>query len=537
MEYTREQMLYEAIGGIDPKFVKEATEMKASKKRRIRHLPAMIAAVLAVMTLAATATVLIYRGTVNDPLVTENKRLDEVPEGYVGITTAEELDAIRDQPGGNYILMADISLAGREWDPIGTLDEPFRGIFNGNGYVVSDMTIRYEAGFEDEAFIGLFGSAPGAIITNLGMENAEITVTNAWSTHVGVIAGSAGYLMSCYTEDCRISVDVNINVVHINEELRNERDTVSRAELARVKAYNIVGGIGGKVTTMDSCVSGTDVTLGGYVSEVAKRELIEREINDGVIPLKLPTRDVHLYAGKLCGYVYSVVTSYANGTLVDQTDSFDIGLVGYENISPAVMPAPLYHTMMDRLAEVYSDSEKGETDTDALTSAHFINWKGLYRKATQEEVEAWLDQLAQYDMSQARDVGTGILVDDNDTVKRYLSPQMILSPHRDESLADQELHTVLQPFFYGEYELAAEYYLLDFDGGRLETRFVVDCGLRCVLTEEELRALWDSYHLKVGVMYCYDLAQTPNTDFEGFDLENVWTMKDGKPILRIFADA
>ena len=79
--------------------------------------------------------------------------------------------------------------------------------------------------------------------------------------------------------------------------------------------------------------------------------------------------------------------------------------------------------------------------------------------------------------------------------------------------------------------------MLDFDGGRLETRFVVDCGLRCVLTEEELRALWDSYHLKVGVMYCYDLAQTPNTDFEGFDLENVWTMKDGKPILRIFADA
>ena len=212
MEYTREQMLYKAIGGIDPKFVKEATEMKASKKRRIRHLPAMIAAVLAVMTLAATATVLIYRGTVNDPLVTENKRLDEVPEGYVGITTAEELDAIRDQPGGNYILMADISLAGREWEPIGTLDEPFRGIFNGNGYVVSDMTIRYEAGFEDEAFIGLFGSAPGAIITNLGMKNAEITVTNAWSTHAGVIAGSAGYLMSCYTEDCRISVDVNINV-------------------------------------------------------------------------------------------------------------------------------------------------------------------------------------------------------------------------------------------------------------------------------------------------------------------------------------
>ena len=142
---TKEMILYEAIGEIDPKYIKEVMEMKQANKQRARLLPIMIAAILAVVTLAATATVVVYRGKLNADIVMENKQLDTVPEGYVGIYEAQELDKLREDLDGRYILMSDISLAGVEWAPVGTVDAPFTGVFNGNGHVIRNLKIHVDA--------------------------------------------------------------------------------------------------------------------------------------------------------------------------------------------------------------------------------------------------------------------------------------------------------------------------------------------------------------------------------------------------------
>ena len=59
----------------------------------------------------------------------------DVPAGYIPIRTAQELDNIRNNLSGKYILMNDIDLGEYEnWVPIGTKKQPFSGIFDGNNH-------------------------------------------------------------------------------------------------------------------------------------------------------------------------------------------------------------------------------------------------------------------------------------------------------------------------------------------------------------------------------------------------------------------
>ena len=90
--------------------------------------------------------------------------------------------------GGNafaeaqYKMVANIDLKNiASWTPIGTAVNPFNGTFDGNGYVISNMTIS--AGDT----IGLFGIVhENGVIQNVGVEN--VTVTGEFS--VGAIVGN-----------------------------------------------------------------------------------------------------------------------------------------------------------------------------------------------------------------------------------------------------------------------------------------------------------------------------------------------------------
>ena len=115
----------------------------------------------------------------------------------ITITTAEELSNIRSNLDGDYVLNNDIDLSSiANWQPIGTIANPFTGTLDGNGHTISNLTINRPT--EDN--IGLFGvintakskHAPGAnsvlanpIIKNLMFTNASVTGRD----YVGVLAG------------------------------------------------------------------------------------------------------------------------------------------------------------------------------------------------------------------------------------------------------------------------------------------------------------------------------------------------------------
>ncbi len=91
-------------------------------------------------------------------------------EDYYLLTSEEDLQAIGTQYplSGNYILGNDITLSD-EWMPIGSPDAPFTGIFDGNGYVIDNLTVTKKI---DN--MGFFGAAKGAIIKNVTLENASL---------------------------------------------------------------------------------------------------------------------------------------------------------------------------------------------------------------------------------------------------------------------------------------------------------------------------------------------------------------------------
>lgn len=133
---------------------------------------------------------------------------DTVPQGYIGIYTAQDLDNIRNNLSGKYILMNDIDLSGIDWDPIGDYDEInapddfskcFSGVLDGNGYTISNLKIDKQ----NENNIGLFGNlygdynnydpqnCIGAEIKNLKLTNVNIKGGNSVGAISGRIIGKA----------------------------------------------------------------------------------------------------------------------------------------------------------------------------------------------------------------------------------------------------------------------------------------------------------------------------------------------------------
>jgi len=114
---------------------------------------------------------------------------DEIILGDIEIYTVDQLNAIRNDLEGSYYLMADIDLTGINWEPIGTSDEPFTGIFDGNGFVIRNLQINRP----DQDYAGLFGYNEG-LLESVLLEN----VTVAGRDYTGGLVGyNAGEILNC----------------------------------------------------------------------------------------------------------------------------------------------------------------------------------------------------------------------------------------------------------------------------------------------------------------------------------------------------
>ncbi len=134
------------------------------------------------------------------------------------INTANQLKAFAESVNvdehyeGKFIkLGSDVSLAGINWLPVGGSGAyGFRGNFDGNNKVISNMTIGSEA--EPESYcksVGLFANLEAAKIKNLGIQNAviyqrylgdSIAYAGLLAGYVAENAGDNGYIDFCYAK-------------------------------------------------------------------------------------------------------------------------------------------------------------------------------------------------------------------------------------------------------------------------------------------------------------------------------------------------
>lgn len=151
----------------------------------------------------------------------------EVPEGYIAIYTAEDLDNVRNDLDANYILMNDIDLSEYEnWEPIGDITHEstygsegfFSGIFDGNGFDITNLNMNVSSSYQTDntiwEYYGLFSMIYGedTLIENVSLLNVSITMDRDVAcfsrTNIGAIAGGSmkGTIRNCVIAGGNISL-------------------------------------------------------------------------------------------------------------------------------------------------------------------------------------------------------------------------------------------------------------------------------------------------------------------------------------------
>lgn len=90
-----------------------------------------------------------------------------------------------------YKQTADIDLAAESFAPIGSIDTPFTGRYDGDGHVISNLNVSTEG-----ANAGLFGYIKGATVENISIQNATVV---SGANYAGAIAGvlNGGNISAC----------------------------------------------------------------------------------------------------------------------------------------------------------------------------------------------------------------------------------------------------------------------------------------------------------------------------------------------------
>ena len=238
---------------------------------------------------------------------------------WISVSNREELEAIADNLDGKYYLVNDIDLSGKNWTPIGCLNKDagsspsrFTGVFDGQGYEISNLTVT---GGNRDMPIGLFSYADSATIKNVGLKNIDIQATAYESISIGGISGSVADsdIENCYSMGSIatygdsyvggiVGIAYNENTV---TDCYNTADIIIEDTLMR-DIFPYAGGIVGYLNlgwsglvsrvivnncynTGDITATGYNSTVGGIVSYLCNSSDVIQCYNSGNITAVSPT--------------------------------------------------------------------------------------------------------------------------------------------------------------------------------------------------------------------------------------------------------
>lgn len=93
--------------------------------------------------------------------------------------------------GATFKVTADIALGESQWTPIGTIESPFLGTFDGDGHTLSGLKHT-----DAIAEMGLFGYVKGKV-KNVVMTDVNVTTTRNYGTVAAYLAGSEAEVSNC----------------------------------------------------------------------------------------------------------------------------------------------------------------------------------------------------------------------------------------------------------------------------------------------------------------------------------------------------
>jgi len=279
-------------------------------------------------------------GTTNWGFIIPITHQTTVPVGYTGIYTPQDLDSVRNNLSGNYIMMNNIDLASwGNWMPIGSgaSNNYFSGIFDGNGYAIRNMQIEIEDVTSLE-YVGIFGYISQGSINNLALKSGNINITYAPNSVAGKVGGIAGMLLNsgridnCFYEGVVFNQSQDSAIIAggivgsasgtINN-CYSKGSVVSKSEsnTKLVRSGGIAGYSNGPISNCyNDCTvlsySGADSIAGGITGET-QGSLLQKCYNSGLVGASSTTDSGYARAGGISGHIGGTIVRncYNNGTI------------------------------------------------------------------------------------------------------------------------------------------------------------------------------------------------------------------------------
>jgi hypothetical protein len=237
---------------------------------------------------------------------------------------------VRNHLGSNkyFILIADIDLnitpynSGEGWVPIGSVETPFSGNFDGNGKTLSHLYIN-----KTEYYNGLFGHT-GATTNISNLQLTDVSVKGDVYTG-GLVGSNFGTITNCHVTGTVTGIYTTGGLVGENR----GRITLSSSAVIVTGSEDNTGGLVG-LNFYTSSIIETSYATCAVTGKKYSGGLVGQNLDGGRISKSYATGAVTGkgdYSGGLVGQIYnggSITYSYSTGAVTGI--SYCGGLVGYK---------------------------------------------------------------------------------------------------------------------------------------------------------------------------------------------------------------
>ena len=195
-------------------------------------------------------------------------------EGFKLVSTPQELEDMKNDLAGKYMLKNDIDLSSTTHTPIGDHNAAFTGKFDGMFHEVKNMTLGAGTAADH---VGLFGNINGAVVMNVGIKNANLSSLDYGGAVVGKAENS--HIFNVYNESTSM---------------------IGSTGSSATNAGGVVGWL--KNSTLDTAYNTSDVgkQAGGLVGNLDYSQIMDA-YNTGAVQFNTGTNNNESWGGYATG--------------------------------------------------------------------------------------------------------------------------------------------------------------------------------------------------------------------------------------------
>ena len=230
-----------------------------------------------------------------------------IDRSYTAINSLYDLQNVI--PNGNYYLNCDLDLNNQPFTPLLSKEDPFVGIFIGNGYKIKNLTLS--ASSASEAYMGIFTAiGNGGYVVNLTVENLTISASSVNLLNAAAFAGYNEGVIS----DCIVAGTITVNLT-----ANATRNTIGIASTSYDYNVGAIAANNGDNGLISSCKISAIINASYTVNTLLSPQSVSQYFKDLINNTAL-TNNVSLSIGGVAGVnsgkmVNCAITSSLNSEL------------------------------------------------------------------------------------------------------------------------------------------------------------------------------------------------------------------------------